>query len=148
MSTCSILPTGDSNAFVEYSQPTIASCFKSCASGPHYVEHYEPGYFYWPQIKYKNCDGMTCGGRGRCIPTRSHRRCHIVCVYKCGGSGCTFIGTQYVTYTEHLDCQCECQQVKICSHGYVWNTRECRCIKCPPGFYDHNSRRCLPHTPI
>ena len=149
VSISSILPTGGSNAFVEYSQPALPSCSKSCASGPHYVEHYKPGYFYWPQIRYKSCDGMTCGYKRRCIPTRSRQQCHTVCVYKCGGSGCTFIGIQYVTYTEHLACQCECVGPENCSRGYVWNTKECRCIKnyyyCLPHFYySRNFHRCLP----
>ena len=137
---------------MEYSQPAIASCFKSCASGPHYVEYYKPGYLYWPQIRYKSCDGLICGSKRRCIPTRIHRRCHTICVYKCGPTGCTFIGTRYVTYIEHLDCQCECQQIKICSRGYEWNTKQCHCTKkdrCSPDlYYDPIFRKCLPHILI
>lgn len=136
VSTCSVLPTGGSNA---YSQPAIASCYKSCASGPRYIEHYQPGYLFWPPIRYKTCDGLTCGYKRRCMPRRTHQRRHTVCVYKCGLSGCTFDGIKYVTYTEHLDCQCECQTTGVCSCGYVWSTKHCRCVRKPycflPGFY-------------
>ena len=153
VSISSLLPTGESEAFVEYNQPVVVSCFASCVRGPFYIEHYEQGYLYWPHIRYKSCDGLICGtSKRRCIPTQSRRRCQTICVYKCDTDGCAFIGTQSVTYTEHLGCQCECRASEICLPGYTWNTKQCRCMKrnrCHPDYYyDRILRRCIPPIPI
>ena len=156
LSVCLFLPLslGNSEAAEEYKQPVIVACFGSCASGPFYIEHYTPGYLYWPRIKYRSCDGLICKNpaKKRCTPTQSRQRCQAFCVYKCDMDECTFSGIQFVTYTEHLHCQCECGVAGDCLQGYIWNPQQCKCIKskrCHPEYYfEPNVSKCLPLLPI
>ena len=134
---------------IQYSMKTP---FRRCANGPYYKEYYIPGYLYWPCIQYRSCDGMICQGfKSRCIPTQSRLRGQTVCVYKCDEKGgCSFNGTRFITYTEHLHCQCQCAVYGYCLYGYEWDPMRCKCIRkspCSPTFYfDYVLRRCVPHT--
>ena len=137
---------------IEYKQPVIQTCLAKCGSGPYDIEYYTPGHLYWPRIKYKSCDGLTCDSsyKLRCAPTLSYQRSQTVCVYKCDMNCCTFNGTQSVVYTEHRRCKCECGVIGECVWGYTWDPQQCKCVEEPceqefPFRPDHH--KCLPiHT--
>ena len=146
---------GDAKAKTEYNSLVASVSTKSslhCANGPYYEYYYEPGYLYWPPIRYRSCDGLVCSHPGRCAATSSRVVYRWAIVFRCTKHYCYIVGIRYIQLIEHLRCQCrectsnadcqhpetcnrytykcECPATGICQHGYVWDRVQCKCIQC------------------
>jgi len=158
----SYFPTDDSKASAEYYAPAAKSSIANagppytpqCSSGPFNKIYSKPGYFYYPPITVKQCDGLSCMYSRKCVPGKTHMFYRWVLVYKCTNYHCYYKGCQYLRFTEHLNCKCvECIQNSDCPATKNWcNKYTGICQKCPvygpcPVNYrwDWNRCKCFPY---
>lgn len=127
----SALSSGDAKATLQYNRlspyfsvlPSIL-----CADGPIYKYYNEEGYFFWPPIIYRRCDGLICQRPKLRVPIHACVKHRWAVVYKCNKFGCRYVGIHFIRHTEHLDCHSKCDIYQCCSMMFHFNSNLCKCV--------------------
>ena len=105
-----LCPTGNSAATSQYNNgqtgppgPSGPGCYR----GPVTREYSRPGYFYWPPIYIKQCDGLPCKHPRKCAASRTRSFNRWATVYRVSNSKCYFAECEYLRLVEHVSCYCQ-----------------------------------------
>ena len=125
-----------------------------CSSGPLKREYSEPGYVFWPKVRIGSCAGLICSDDEKCIATHTRTWTQMVSIFRCRGDFCYFVEKRNLEFTEDTNCDCKecasssdcdlpksrcdpntntckCPVIGLCPPGYVWDSDECECVRCP-----------------